>query len=101
MFENPTFWVAVSFTLFIALLARYNVHGLITKALDDRADTIRRELDEARRLREEAQQLLVDYQRKAREAEDEATAIVEEARRTAEAMAAVRASNRPAASAAP
>lgn len=87
MFAKPEFWVAVSFLLFIGLLLRYKVPAMITKALDDRADAIRRELDEARRLREEAQQLLVDYQRKAREAEAEAAAIVEEARRTAEAMA--------------
>jgi len=88
MLAKPEFWVALSFLLFIALLVYYKVPGMIAKALDDRADEIRRELDEARRLREEAQQLLVDYQRKAREAEEEAAAIVDEARRTAEALAA-------------
>lgn len=87
MFAMPEFWVGVAFVLFIGLLVRNGVPSLLAKALDDRADAIRKELDEARRLREEAQQLLIDYQRKAREAEAEAAAIVEDARRTAEAMA--------------
>jgi F-type H+-transporting ATPase subunit b len=61
---------------------------LIAKALDDRAAGIRKELDEARRLREDAQALLADYQRKHRNAGQEAEAIVEQARREAEAFAA-------------
>ena len=88
IFATAEFWVAVAFFGFVGLLVYYNVPGMITKALDDRADAIRSELDEARRLREEAQQLLADYQRKSREAEDEANAIIEQARREAEALAA-------------
>jgi F-type H+-transporting ATPase subunit b len=87
-FERPDTWVAVAFFLFIGLLFYYGVPGLIGKALDDRADAIRKELDEARRLREEAQDLLADYQRKAREAEQEAATIVDQAKREAEALAA-------------
>src|SRR5262249_12793617 len=64
------------------------VPGLVAGMLDARAAAIRTELDEARRLREEAQQLLSDYQRKAREAEEEAKGIIEQAQREAEALAA-------------
>lgn len=84
----PEFWVLLSFVLFMSLLAYKGVPGMIGKALDARATAIRSELDEARRLREEAQQLLADYQRKAREAEDEAKSIIEQARREAENLAA-------------
>lgn len=84
---NPEFWVMIAFFLFMGLLAYMKVPAMLTKALDDRADAIRLELDEARRLREEAQQLLADYQKKARDAETEATAIVEQARLEAEALA--------------
>ena len=49
--NEPLFWVLVSFIGFMALLGYFNVHKLIGKALDDRADAIRKELDEARRLR--------------------------------------------------
>jgi F-type H+-transporting ATPase subunit b len=84
--NSPEFWVAISFLAFVAILVRMGVPAMITKALDDRADTVRKELDQARRLREEAQDLLADYQRKQRAADDEAKAIIEEARREAEAM---------------
>lgn len=86
--NDPLFWVMVAFVAFLALLVYYRVPAAVTKALDDRADAIRKELDEARKLREEAQALLSDYQRKAREAEKEAQSIVEQAKREAEALAA-------------
>mgnify|MGYP001350309184 CR=1 FL=1 len=85
--DNPAFWVGVSFFGFVGLLIYYKVPGMLGKALDERADRIRQELDEARRLREEAQALLADYQKKRAAAEDEAKAIVEQARREADALA--------------
>lgn len=86
MFFSPDFWVAASFVIFIGILVKMGVPSLITKALDDRADAVRKELDQARRLREEAQDLLADYQRKQRAADEEAKAIIEQARREAETM---------------
>lgn len=85
---TPEFWVFVAFVLFMGLLAYYKVFQAIGKALDDRADAIRQELDDARHLREEAQKLLADYKRKSLEAEEEARDIIEQARREAEALAA-------------
>ena len=78
--NDPLFWVLVAFVAFLALLLYYKVPAIVAKALDDRADAIRKELDEARKLREEAQSLLSDYQRKAREAETEAQSIIEQAK---------------------
>lgn len=86
--ENPLFWVMIAFIAFVALLVYYRVPAALAKALDDRAEGIRKELDEARKLREEAQALLSDYQRKAREAEREAQSIIEQAKLEAEALAA-------------
>ena len=88
MLQTPEFWVAVSFVGFVGLLLKYKVPGLIGKALDQRADTIRTELDDARRLRMEAQALLEDYRRKHGEAQQEADAIVAAARKEAETIAA-------------
>jgi F-type H+-transporting ATPase subunit b len=87
MLRTAEFWVAVAFLAFLAILAYYKVPRLLAKALDDRAAAIRNELDEARRLREEAQALLADYQKKHRNAGQEAEAMVEQARRDAEAFA--------------
>lgn len=86
MWKSAEFWVAVSFLCFMALLLKMKLPAMITSGLDARADAIRKELDEARRLREEAQELLADYQRKRRQADEEAQAIVEQARKEAEAM---------------
>lgn len=84
MLATPELWVFVSFVLFVALLVYYEIPNKLVKALDDRADRIRADLDEARRLREEAQEILADYQRKRRDAEQEAEDIVAMARREAE-----------------
>jgi F-type H+-transporting ATPase subunit b len=81
------FWVGVAFVAFVLILLYYKVPKVIVKALDERAASIRKELDEARRLREEAQTLLSDYQRKHRNAGKEAEAILEQAKREAEAFA--------------
>jgi F-type H+-transporting ATPase subunit b len=87
MLRSAEFWVAVAFVVFLGVLAYYQVPALIAKALDDRAAAIRKELDEARRLRDEAQDILNDYQKKHRNAGQEADAIIEQARHEAEAYA--------------
>lgn len=87
MLEDPTFWALVGLILFLALIIYMKVPGKITGGLDNRAETIRTELEQARRLREEAQALLAEYQRKAREAEAEVEEIIDQAKREAEALA--------------
>lgn len=77
---TPELWVAVAFVIFIALLLFLGVHTKIIALLDARAQRISAELDEARRLREEAHKILAEYQRKRREAEEEAEAIVSAAK---------------------
>lgn len=86
-YGTAEFWVLVSFLLFFAIVFYLKVPGQLTKALDQRAEAIKKELDDARMLREEAQALLADYQKKSREAEDEAKSIIEQARREAESLA--------------
>ena len=81
-------WVAIGFLCFLGLLAYLGVHRRLIEAIDARQARIRSELDEARRLREEAQALLAEFERKGREAEDEAAAIIASARAEAERIAA-------------
>jgi F-type H+-transporting ATPase subunit b len=80
-------WVALGFILFIALLAYLGVHRKVTDSLDQRQARIKGELDEARRLKEEAQALLAEFQRKGREAEKEAEGIIAGAKAEAERIA--------------
>lgn len=82
--NNSTFVVGISFVAFVALLIYLKVPGKIAGMLDARAARIREELDEARRLREEAQSLLANYERKQKEVAGQAEAIVAHAKADAE-----------------
>jgi F-type H+-transporting ATPase subunit b len=82
------FWVAVAFVIFIGMLVYAGVPRMMIDALDQRSATIKKELDEARRLKEEAQAVLAQFKRKQQEAEREAEAIVVGARAEAERLAA-------------
>ncbi|MCH8146954.1 MAG: F0F1 ATP synthase subunit B [Planctomycetes bacterium] len=84
---DETFWVAVAFVLFVGLVFR-PAGRMIIEALDSRAEKIRGELDEAVRLREEAQALLARYQRQQNEAAEQAEEILAHARDEAERQAA-------------
>ena len=85
-YENVIFWIAVAFILLFVLFGK-KVFATITSSLDNRAEIIRDEIDEAARLREEAQEILASYQRKQHEAAKEAEAIVERARAEADRLA--------------
>jgi F-type H+-transporting ATPase subunit b len=85
MFSDPTFWVAVSFVLFLVLVAKA-AWKKATAALDARADEIRRRLEEAQSLREDAQAAKANYQRLQRDALQEAEAILTHAREEAKRM---------------
>ena len=88
MLMEAEFWVALGFFMFLALLGYVGVHRMIGKSLDERAGRIKAELDEARKLKDDAAQLLADYQRKRGEAESEAQEIIAGAKAEAERLAA-------------
>src|SRR5262245_60072500 len=81
-----TLWVFLGLLVFLAVLIYMKVPGMAVAALDKRAAKIRADLEEAARLRAEAQALLKEYERKRGEAEKEAAAIVEQAKREATAL---------------
>lgn len=84
---NTNFIVTLGFLLFIAVLVYFKVPSILMGMLDKRSDEIQSELDEARRLREEAQTLLASYERKQREVQDQAQRIIDHARQEAELAA--------------
>jgi F-type H+-transporting ATPase subunit b len=86
--QEPEVWVGVGFVMVIALLLYVGVPKLVGAMLDARSAAIKSELDEAKRLREEAAALLESFKQKAQGAEKEAEAIVVEARGEAERFAA-------------
>lgn len=81
--RNTDFVVTLAFLLFVAILLYYRVPQLIGGLLDKRADSIRNDLAEARRLREEAQEIYANYERRQREVKTQADEIVANAKREA------------------
>jgi F-type H+-transporting ATPase subunit b len=84
---NTDFVVLLAFLLFIAVIVYFKVPGMIGGLLDKRADGIRKDLHDARALREEAQTLLASYERKQKEMLEHAERVVEAAKKEAEAAA--------------
>jgi len=88
MFTQPETWVAIAFIILMGVFAWLGVHRTVLTALDHRAQRIKAELDDARRLKDEAAKLLADYQARRASAEREAQEIVTNARSEAERIAA-------------
>ena len=88
MFTQPETWVAIAFVILMVVFAWLGVHRTVLTALDHRAQRIKAELDDARRLKDEAAKLLADYQARRASAEREAQEIVTNARSEAERIAA-------------
>ncbi len=85
---DASFFALVGLVLFFVLIAYLKVPGMLASSLDERAKNITEELAEAKRLREEAQHLLAEYQRKRKEAEADAASIIASAEREAAALTA-------------
>jgi F-type H+-transporting ATPase subunit b len=88
MFTEPEFWVAIAFVILMVLFVWLGVHRTVLKALDHRSERIKAELDDARRLKDDAAKLLAEYQAKRTSAEREAQDIIATARVEAERIAA-------------
>src|SRR5262249_22101441 len=76
MFEAPETWVAIAFVLLMGLFAWFGIHRTVLKALDNRSGRIKAELDDARRLKDEAAKVLAEYKARRASAEKEAADIV-------------------------
>jgi F-type H+-transporting ATPase subunit b len=87
MLFEPETWVAVAFVILMALFAYLGIHRTVLTALDKRAERIKAELDDARRLKDEAAKLLADYKAKRATAEREADEIISNAKAEAERIA--------------
>ena len=88
MFFEPEFWVAIAFLILMGVFAYLGVHRTVLRTLDHRSERIKAELDDARRLKQEAAKLLADYQARRASAEREAEDIIANARADAERIAA-------------
>ncbi|HWZ38644.1 MAG TPA: ATP F0F1 synthase subunit B [Bradyrhizobium sp.] len=88
MFLEPETWVAIAFVILMIAFAWLGIHRTVITALDHRAERIKGELDDARRLKEEAAKVLAEYKAKRATAEREAEEIITNAKAEAERIAA-------------
>jgi F-type H+-transporting ATPase subunit b len=88
MFEDPETWVAIAFVILMALFVYMGVHRTMLTALDNRAARIKAELDDARKLKDEAAKVLAEYKARGASAEREAQDIIASAKAEAERIAA-------------
>src|SRR6201981_1020441 len=88
MFTEPETWVAIAFVILMGLFAYLGIHRTVLKALDHRSERIKAELDDARRLKDEAAKLLAEYKARHAGAEAEAQHIIAPATAEAERIAA-------------
>ena len=87
MFSEPEFWVAVAFVILICVFVYFGIHRTVLKTLDHRSERIKAELDDARRLKEEAAKVLAEYKARHATAEREAQEIITAAKAEAERIA--------------
>ena len=87
MLYEPETWVAVAFVILMVLFAYLGIHKTVLQALDKRSERIKAELDDARRLKDEAAKLLGEYKTKRASAEREAEEIISSAKAEAERIA--------------
>jgi len=86
-YTDTSFWAGASFVVFVGGVMYTKVHKKVGEMLDDRVNSIKEQINEAQALRDEAEALLGEYQRKQRDAEKEAAAMVEHAKADAKIMA--------------
>ncbi|HZP75364.1 MAG TPA: ATP F0F1 synthase subunit B [Pseudolabrys sp.] len=84
---EPETWAAIAFAIFIVVMGYVGAHKAIIASLDQRRDRIKAELDDAQRLKDEALQLLTEYQRRRQQADSEAQDIIAGAKAEAERLA--------------
>jgi F-type H+-transporting ATPase subunit b len=87
MFAEPEFWVAVAFVILMGVFVYFGIHRTVLTTLDHRRDRIKAELDDARRLKDEAAKLLAEYKARHATAEREAQDIIASAKAEAERIA--------------
>ena len=79
MIIDATFWVAVSFLIFIGVLIYLKVHEKISSALNESIQAIKGEVDSAESLKEESKNILSEYEKKISNAEIEVKTMLTEA----------------------
>ena len=81
---DATFWVAVSFFLFVGVLLYFKVPQKIFTTLDESINKIKKDIEEAEKLKEEAKNILSDYESRLDKSKVEIDLMIKNAQKESE-----------------
>ena len=84
MIIDATFWVAISFLIFIVLLVYFKVPSKVKNILDENINQIKKQVEESEKLKEEAKQQLAEYEKRIGDSKSEVNKMIKDANDQAE-----------------
>ena len=84
MIIDATFWVAISFLIFIILLVYFKIPSKVKNVLDENINEIRKQVDESEKLKEEAKRQLAEYEKRIGDSKSQVNRMIKEANDQAE-----------------
>ena len=81
---DATFWVAVSFLIFVGVVFYFKIPQKISQSLDESIKKIKEEIDNAEKLKDEAKNILSEYESKVSKSKEEIKNLIQKAEKQAE-----------------
>ena len=81
---DATFWVAISFSIFVILLIYFQIPSKIKNVLDENINQIKKQVDESEKLKDEAKNKLAEYEKRIVDSKSEIKKMIKDANTTAE-----------------
>ena len=84
MIIDATFWVAISFLIFIVLLVYFKIPSKVKNILDENINQIKKQVEESEKLKEEAKRQLAEYEKRIGDSKSEVNKMIKDANDQAE-----------------
>jgi len=84
MIIDATFWVAISFLIFVILLIYFKIPSKVKNLLDENINQIKKQVDESEKLKDEAKNKLAEYEKRIVDSKSEIKKMIKDANTTAE-----------------
>ena len=84
MIIDATFWVAISFLIFVILLVYFKIPSKVKNILDENINQIKRQVEESEKLKEEAKRQLAEYEKRIGDSKSQVNKMIREANNQAE-----------------
>ena len=84
MIIDATFWVAISFLIFVILLVYFKIPSKVKNILDENINQIKKQVEESEKLKEEAKRQLAEYEKRIGDSKSQVNKMIKEANNQAE-----------------